>query len=65
MKRRFDNIFNVRNRWQGFILCICLMMFLIIGSGYVELEQSFFPFGSKTAIDSGFEVRTDVDGDGM
>lgn len=65
MKRRFENIFNTGNRRQGFIFCICLIMFLIIGSGYVELEQRLImPFGSKTAIDSGFEVRTDVNGDG-
>lgn len=65
MKRRFDNIFNTGKRRQGFIFCICLMMLLIIGSGFVELEQRLFiPFASKTAIDSGFEVRTDVNGDG-
>lgn len=65
IKRRFQNIYDTKNRKNGFIFCICLVMFLIIGSGSIEINQTILtPFIAKLPIDFGFEIRTDVNGDG-
>lgn len=65
MKRRFQNIYDTRNKKQGYIFCICLAACVIICSGFIQIEQSIvMPFSTKIPIDSGFEIKTDIDGDG-
>lgn len=69
IKRRFQNIYNTENKTSGFIRCVCFMgcfaLFLAAADGCIEIKQKIFtPFVNKIPIDYGFEIRTDIDGDG-
>ena len=65
IKRRFQNIYNNKNKKHGYVFCICLVAFVIIGGSMIEIKQSLvMPFLTPIPIDSGIEIRTDIDGDG-
>ena len=65
LKRRFDSIFDESNRKQGNVLVGVTILVLIFFSCMIRVEAGtklYLP--SKILIDSGIEVKTDVDGDG-
>lgn len=65
LKRRFDNIFNGGRKKSGFLLTggVCILA-LFIGC-VIQLRSGGRVYAKKEVpIDDGFEVRTDVNGDG-
>lgn len=65
LKRRFDSIFDENNKKQGNVLIGATVLVLVFFSCMIRVEAGtklYLP--SKIPIDSGIEIRTDVDGDG-
>lgn len=65
LKRRFDSILNGGKKKNGLLLAACICIFALFIGCVIQLQNGGKVYAEKKiAIDSGYEVRTDVDGDG-
>ncbi len=65
LKRRFDSIFNGGKKKNGLLLAAGICIFALFIGCVIQLQNGVKVYAKKEiAIDSGYEVRTDVDGDG-
>ena len=65
IKKRFNNIYHSQKRFGKAVACIIVAL-LILASGLIGFEAGRTVYaGSRIAIDSGIELRTDVTGDGL
>ncbi|MDE6639212.1 MAG: M48 family metalloprotease [Acetatifactor sp.] len=64
LKRRFDSIFNGGKKKNGLLLAAGISIFALFIGSVIQLQGDKVYAKSKIAIDRGWELRTDVDGDG-
>ncbi len=65
LKRRFDSILNGGKKKNGLLLTGSICLFALFIGCVIQLQSGGKVYAEKkVAIDSGYEVRTDVDGDG-
>lgn len=66
LKRRFDSILNGGKKKNGLLLAGSICLFALFIGCVIQLQSGgkVYAEEKKIAIDSGYEVRTDVDGDG-
>ncbi len=65
LKRRFDNIFNGGKKKNGILLSVGVCVLALLTGCVIQLQNGSKVYAKKKiAIDHGYEVRTDVDGDG-
>lgn len=65
LKRRFDSIFNGGKKKNGILLAVGVCILALVLGCVIQLQSGGRVYAKREiAIDDGFEVRTDVNGDG-
>ncbi|MDE5589942.1 MAG: hypothetical protein K2J60_12515, partial [Acetatifactor sp.] len=65
LKRRFDSIFNGGKKKNGILLAAGICLFALFVGGVIQLQDGGKVYAkNKIAIDRGWELRADVNGDG-